>query len=127
MINGNTCELIGRCNYVDFKSLENGKTYTRVCLSKKAKDDNYNAFWITFFGDTSEKVAEKIQKGDYIHVAGKLDIDKYTSKEGKQVEAIKLIGFDAQKVSYDQNKKEFVATEPFQAKEEPAQGELPWQ
>lgn len=131
MINGNTFELIGRCNYLDLKTLDNGKTYTRICVSKKGRDENYLSFWVTFFGDSSEEVAGSIQKGDYIHVTGKLDVDKYTNKEGKNIENLKLIGFTAERVTYDTDKKEFVVITPSEkpAKKggEAKQEELPWQ
>ena len=111
-MNGNTFELIGRVNYLNLKALNNGNTLTRVLLSiKRYKSEEYDTFPVTFFGETSEDIADKIKKGDYIHVTGRLNLDKFKSKDGKDVESISLIGNSYEKITFDRDKKEFVVVE----------------
>lgn len=109
-MNGNIFELIGRVNYLNLKSLSNGNTLTRVLLSiKKYKSDEYDTFPVTFFGEASESVADKVTKGDYIHVTGRLNLDKFKDKNGKDVESISLIANSYEKVTFDKEQKQFVA------------------
>lgn len=111
-MNGNTFELIGRVNYLNLKALNNGNTLTRVLLSiKRYKSEEYDTFPVTFFGETSEDIADKIKKGDYIHVTGRLNLDKFKSKDGRDVETISLIGNSYEKITFDRDKKEFVVVE----------------
>ena len=109
-MNGNIFELIGRVNYLNLKALSNGNTVTRVLLSiKRYKSEEYDTFPITFFGEVSESVADKVAKGDYIHVTGRLNVDKFKNKEGKDVEALSLIANSYEKVTFDKEAKKFVA------------------
>lgn len=108
-MNGNTFELIGRVNYLNLKALPNGNTVTRVLLSiKRYKSEEYDTYPVTFFGETSESVAGKIAKGDYIHVSGRLNVDKFKTKAGSDVEALSLIGNSYEKVTFDKEQKKFV-------------------
>ncbi len=118
-MNSNTFELIGRVNFIDIKYTEKGSTYTRVLLSKKAKDDNYDTFPITLFGDKAEAISESIKKGDTVYITGKLGVNRYKDKAGNNVEKMELTGYEFKKVVYDTDKKQYV--------EATAQTELPWQ
>lgn len=117
-MNGNTFELLGRVNYVNIKYSEGGKAITRVLLSiKRYKSEEYDTFPITFFGEVAEAVGEKVKaKEDYIYVKGRLGVDKYKTKDGRDVEQLSLIGNDYNKVTFDKTKKQFVVTD---AGEEP--------
>ena len=108
-MNGNTFELIGRVNYLNLKSLSSGSTLTRILLSiKRYKSDEYDTFPITFFGELAESVADKVTKGDYIHVTGRLNIDKFKTKTGQDVESLALIANSYEKVTFDKEQKQFV-------------------
>ncbi len=112
-MNGNVFELLGRVNYVNIKYVESGKAITRVLISiKRYKSEEYDTFPITFFGDMAEAVGEKVKaKEDYIHVTGRINVDKYKTKDGKDVEQLSLIGNSFEKVTFDKTKKQFVAVE----------------
>ena len=112
-MNGNVFELLGRVNYVNIKYVESGKAITRVLISiKRYKSEEYDTFPITFFGDMAEAVGEKVKaKEDYIHVTGRINVDKYKTKDGKDVEQLSLIGNSFEKVTFDKSKKQFVAVE----------------
>lgn len=112
-MNGNVFELLGRVNYVNIKYVESGKAITRVLISiKRYKSEEYDTFPITFFGDMAEAVGEKVKaKEDYIHVTGRINVDKYKTKDGKDVEQLSLIGNSFEKVTFDKSKKRFVAVE----------------
>ena len=108
----NSFELIGRVNYVNLKSLSNGNTLTRVLLSiKRYKSEEYDTFPITFFAEVSQDAANRLKKGDYINVVGRLNLDKFKNKEGKDVESISLIGYSFIKVTFDKDQKRFVEVE----------------
>lgn len=117
-MNGNTFELLGRVNYVNIKYTEGGKAITRVLISiKRYKSEEYDTFPITFFGEVAEAVGEKVKaKEDYIYVKGRLGVDKYKTKDGRDVEQLSLIGNEYNKVTFDKTKKQFVVTD---AGEEP--------
>jgi len=112
-MNGNTFELLGRVNYVNIKYTENAKAITRVLIAiKRYKSEEYDTYPITFFGDVAEAVGEKIKaKEDYIHVTGRIGVDKYKSKDGRDVEQLSLIGNTYEKVTFDKTKKQFVTVE----------------
>jgi single-stranded DNA-binding protein len=108
----NSFELIGRVNYVNLKSLSNGNSLTRVLLSiKRYKSEEYDTFPITFFAEVSQDAANRLKKGDYINVVGRLNLDKFKNKEGKDVESISLIGYSFIKVTFDKDQKRFVEVE----------------
>lgn len=112
-MNGNIFELLGRVNYVNIKYAEKGKAITRVLISiKRYKSEEYDTFPITFFGDLAESVGEHVKaKEDYIHVTGRINVDKYKTKDGRDVEQLSLIGNSYEKVTFDKSKKQFVAVE----------------
>ena len=112
-MNGNTFELLGRVNYVNIKYTENAKPITRVLMAiKRYKSEEYDTYPITFFGEIAEAVSEKVKaKEDYIHVTGRIAVDKYKTKDGKDVEQLSLIGNSYEKVTFDKTKKQFVAVE----------------
>ncbi len=109
----NEFKLTGRVNFIDIKFLDSGKCFTRVLISEKQKDDTFVSYAVTFFNtknyNAAEDIAEKIQKGDYIEARGKLNISKFTDKYGQNREQIELIGFDFNKVQWDETARKYVA------------------
>lgn len=123
-MNSNTFELIGRVNFIEIKYTESGTAYTRVLLSKKAKDDNYDSFSIVLFGEKAEAASEAIKKGDSAYFTGRLGVNKYTDKtSGKEIEKIELTAFDSKKVEYDTEKKQYVELTPAVAS---SKSDTPW-
>ena len=108
----NNFELIGKVNFVDVKMLDSGSYLTKILLGiylgKKDGATNYDSINITFFGETAEKFAETIKKGDQIYIDGRISVNKYTNKEGKEVKDIQFIGNDFFLVEYDKELKEYL-------------------
>jgi hypothetical protein len=113
-MNSNKFELIGNANYIDFKfSEKSGGCICKVLLGiylGKDKEGNkqYDSVEITLFGDTAEKFGEDIKKKDSVYLEGRIAINKYTSKDGKDMKAYQFIANSYSKVEYDKDKKEFV-------------------
>lgn len=105
----NKFELIGRVNFIDFKALDNGNTLAKILLSRKVKDDVYESYKIVFFGKTSETFVGTCQEGDRVNVSGRMQVDKFTDKNGTNREEIKLIGNDFAKVEYDEKERKYKA------------------
>ena len=120
-MNSNSFELIGNANYIDLKALEKGSFIAKVLLSiylGKDRDGKglYESVEVTLFGDVAQKFGDEVQKGNLIHVSGRIGINKYTNKEGKEIKAYQFIANSFAKVNFDKDKKEFVAVE----------NDLPW-
>lgn len=107
----NSFELIGRSNYVDIQYKETGTIVTRTLIGKKRKnEEEFDSYGITLFGDIAEEFAEKVKKGDYVHVKGRISVNKYT-KDGKTVEKLELVAYDFKKVKYDVDSKQYIVLE----------------
>jgi single-stranded DNA-binding protein len=106
-MNSNKFELTGRLNFIEYKALESGTVIARLLISKKVKDDVYESYAVSLFNDNAEKCSG-MEKGSYVYVTGKMQINKYTDKNGVNREEIRLIGFDVKKVKYDEATKTFV-------------------
>lgn len=129
----NTFELTGKVTFIDLKYLDSGSIIGRILFSKKGKNEGeYDTYPVTLFGKTAEEFAEKIQKGDYANVKGRIGVNKY-EKDGKKVERLELIAFEFNKAKYDTNTKSYVVdnvtTETKQEKPTQPQAkgdEVPW-
>lgn len=106
-MNSNKFELTGRLNFIEYKALETGTVIARLLISKKGKGDDYESYSVSLFNDNAEK-CNGMEKGNYVYVTGKMQINKYTDKNGANREEIRLIGFDAKKVKYDEATKTFI-------------------
>ena len=110
----NKFELIGKVNYVDVKVLESGTYLTKILLGiflgkDKEGNKNYESVNVTFWSELAEQFAETVVKGDYIKVTGRINVNSYKNKEGKEVKDVQFIGNEFVKVEYDKGSKEFVA------------------
>lgn len=120
-MNSNKFELIGNANYIDVRATEKGSIITKVLLGIYLGKDKegkalYDSVEITLFGDVAEKFSEEIQKKDNVYLEGRIGVNKYTNKEGKEIKNIQFIANSYAKVAFDKDKKEFVV----------AGEELPW-
>ena len=129
----NDFEVTGRVSFVDIKYTDKGTAIVRTCISKKStrKEDEFIGLWIDMFGELAEKYAEQIKQGDTVNISGKLDSDKFTTKEGKTVEKMTLKGWKFQKAMYDKDNKAFVPFDPSKAEvketvKESVKEETPW-
>ena len=114
-MNSNKFELIGNVNYLDVKvSEKKGSFITKILLGiYLGKDSNGNAQYdsveVTMFGDVAERFGDDIKKKDAVYVEGRIGINKYTNKDGKEVKAYQFVANSFKKVTFDKDKKEFVA------------------
>lgn len=114
-MNSNKFELIGNVNYLDIKvSEKKGSFITKALLGiylGKDKDGKaqYDSIELTMFGDIAEKFGEEIKKKDAVYVDGRIGINKYTNKDGKEIKTYQFIVNSFKKVSFDKDKKEFIA------------------
>jgi single-strand DNA-binding protein len=90
----NNVSLVGRLtdNPVT-KESQLGKPYTTFCIAvdRKTKDKESDFFNCTMFGNSGVALAEYSQKGRLLAVSGKVQIDKYTNKDGVKMQAVKVI------------------------------------
>ncbi len=118
----NKFELQGRVGFIDivYKDNDKGTVYTTVNLGIKKNESgnsndekNWDNVFITFFNTekrkTAEILAEKVKKGDYIRVVGKISENRYTPEgSDKEKSEVKLIGFGFKKQEYDEMQLEWV-------------------
>ena len=120
-MNSNKFELVGNANFIDVKATEKGSFIAKALLGiylGKDKDGNklYDSVEVTMFGDIAERFGDSIKKKDAVYVEGRIGINKYTNKDGKEVKAYQFIANSFKKVTFDTDKKEFVE----------ASDSLPW-
>lgn len=123
----NKFEITGKITYVDIKYKESGMIYTKVLMSKKnmSKENEYDTYSFVFFGETAEQFAEKIKKGDYANIVGRVGVSKFT-KDGKEISKYELYGNEFTKVVYDENLKRYVpATNETTTQQ--SDEEIPWE
>ena len=113
-MNSNKFELIGNVNFIDVKALEKGGFITKILLGiylgkDKAGNAQYDSVEVTMFGDIAEKFGDDVKKKDAVYVEGRITINKYTNKDGKEVKTYQFMANSYKKVTYDKAKKEFVA------------------
>lgn len=102
----NNVNLVGRVNYIDTKYYGD-MAITRILLSKKTGENNYESFGISFFKDVADKLSQQIKKGDYLAIEGFLKENKYT-KDTKEYSRLEINGRDFCKVKYDEKEKKYV-------------------
>ena len=110
----NKIELTGKVNYINQKYLDSGSYLAKILLGiylgkDKEGKAKYESVNVTFFGEPAEQFGGQVTKGDYINVKGRINPNKYTNKDGKEVKDLQLIGSEFVKVEYDAGTKEFVA------------------
>lgn len=65
---------------------------TPVVNGSLAEDHGYGANWFDFvaWGETAERMAEHVSKGDGIEIAGTLEQDKYENSDGETVSTLQV-------------------------------------
>jgi single-stranded DNA-binding protein len=129
----NDFEITGRVTYVNVTYTDGGTAIVRTCVSKKStrKEGEFIGLWVNMFGEVAEKYAEQIKQGDTVNIKGKLDSDKFTTKDGKASERMVLKGWSFQKAMYDKDSKTFVPFDPAkvettEAAKESVKEDTPW-
>jgi single-stranded DNA-binding protein len=108
-MDNNKLYLLGRVGKIDIEYKENGTILTTISLGVKNYKKEWENYYITFFNDTAERLAEDVKDGDYIRIDGSLGIDKFTPKGSeKPVYKIKITGWGFKKVEYDKEQKKFI-------------------
>lgn len=118
MIQKNRVELFGRVGYIECKFLENDKASVKTDVLLGIKKENatgdsendWENFFVTFWNTkktaTAENIAEKIKKGDYIRIVGKLVENRYIPKGLEQIKEnekteINIVGYGFKKMIFD--------------------------
>lgn len=118
MIQKNKVELFGRVGYIEIKYIDNdkGSVKTDVLLGIKKdvlsqkEEDNYENFFVTFWNTekrpTAEIISDRIKKGDYIRIVGKLVENRYIPKDLEQIKEnekteINVVGYGFKKMIFD--------------------------
>lgn len=118
MIQKNKVELFGRVGYIEIKYIDNdkGSVKTDVLLGIKKdvlsqkEEDNYENFFVTFWNTekrpTAEIISDRIKKGDYIRIVGKLVENRYIPKDLEQIKEnekteINVVGYCFKKMIFD--------------------------
>lgn len=106
----NDFEITGKVTFVNITYTEKGTAIVRTCITKRSQreKDEYMGLWVDMFGEIAEKFAETVVKGDTVNVTGKIETDKFKTKEGKEIEKVILKGWYFTKAEYDSVKKEFI-------------------
>lgn len=109
----NNFELFGKLNWSEIKYTESGKVITRALVAEKKKGtDDWQSFPVTAFNTKNKNTAEEfasVQKGAYVKVAGKLDMNTWTDKTtNKEISRIELVVFDFEEMVFDENQNKFV-------------------
>ena len=112
----NKAEIIGRINYKNIEEKTNTKV-VKFLVARKVRDNEYISFPITMFGDDGVKAYQALEKGNYGHFIGRLNMSSFI-RDDKKIDKMEFIATFGEKVEYDINKKDYVS-----AKEET----LPWQ
>lgn len=113
-MNSNKFELIGNANYIDTRATEKGGFITKILLGiylgrDKEGKSLYESVEVTLFGETAERFADEIKKKDSVYLEGRISVNKYKNKEGIEVSKTQFIANSYTKVSFDKDKKAFVA------------------
>lgn len=117
----NQFKLTGRVSWKDeFKCYESGTCVQKIQLGVKSGENWHNVF-ITFFNTQTKSLAdemcEKVQKGEYIQVIGKIREEKFVPKgwenlkdekgNQKTVSQISLIGTNFKRVVWNEENENF--------------------
>ena len=106
----NKVELIGRINYKEIKEHKTCKI-VKFSVGKQIREKEWVSFWLTMFNEEGEKAYKLFEKGDYGYFTGKLSVNTYVKNE-KPVNSLEFLAYDAKKVKYDTDKKEYVEVVP---------------
>ena len=99
-MNGNIeAAFIGRVgsDAIEVKTSQAGKPWTSLNVAV-GKDDDTQWVRVALFGDTAERVAGSIAKGDKLYVEGTLRLNTWTDREGKQRTGLSVAAWKAEKV-----------------------------
>lgn len=111
----NHFEIIGRVTYSSIKYTDGGLVVVRFLVIKQApnktsEDGNkvFDTYGIDMYGEDGENAYNTVKKGDYLWASGRIYIDSFTTKEGKDVNLMKLVAKDYAVVAYDVDNKRYV-------------------
>ena len=86
--------LIGRLGKdPELRVTQGGTSVARFDLAVNRRDENKTTDWFTVkcFGKVAESTGQYMRKGCLVGVTGRIQIDKYTDKEGKSRKAMTVI------------------------------------
>lgn len=88
-----TATFTGRvCHTPEVKPFGDGKTLAKFSVAQDVfrKGNKSTNFWdVVAFGYAAQD-AEKLSRGEHVYVAGRLDVDTYTAKDGAEKKRVVL-------------------------------------
>ena len=75
---------------VEVKASSNGQVYAKLSIAvdrgKDREGAKRNALWVrgTIWGTRAEKLAPFLKKGNMVAIAGEIDLNEWTSKDGEK-------------------------------------------
>lgn len=110
----NKLVLMGRLSRDPEVRYTQGEKFTAVArfgiaVDRRGKDEKADFFNVTAFGKTAEFVEKYLKKGTKICLAGRIQQEEWTDKEGQKHTAFGVI---AEEVEFCERKQEQPATDP---------------
>lgn len=103
----NKCILIGRLTRdPEVRVTQDGQTTIAkfgIAVDRRGKEDKADFFNVTAFNKTAQFAEKYLRKGTKIAIAGRIQQDEYTNKDGQKVTNVIII---ADEVEFCESKKE---------------------
>ena len=114
----NRVNLLGRITKdIELKETENNVKYTRFSIAVnrnyKNEDGEYEAdfFNVIAWRKTAEIISEHFNKGSRIAISGKLQMNKYTDKDGNERTSVEIVAEDIDFIDKKKDREEAPAEE----------------
>lgn len=73
-----------------------------IAVDRRGKEDKADFFNVTAFNKTAQFAEKYLKKGTKIALAGRLQLDEYTNKDGQKVTSVSIV---AEEVEFCESKK----------------------
>ena len=102
----NKCMMIGRLTRdPEVRVTQDGQTTIAkfgIAVDRRGKEDKADFFNVTAFNKTAQFAEKYLKKGTKIALAGRLQQDEYTNKDGQKVTSVSVV---AEEVEFCESKK----------------------
>lgn len=97
-MNSIECALIGRVGTeLELKTSQAGTPWAAINVAVGGNDDTQ---WVrvAVFGETAERLAGQVQKGDRLYVEGSLRLNSWVDRSGKERSGLSVAAWKAEKI-----------------------------
>lgn len=123
----NKCMMIGRLTRdPEVRVTQDGQTTIAkfgIAVDRRGKEDKADFFNVTAFNKTAQFAEKYLKKGTKIALAGRLQLDEYTNKDGQKVTSVSIV---AEEVEFCESKKPEAKTDGFMDVPKDLDEELPF-